>query len=1010
MKCMNRINAVIAGGLLGFTASLPAQDIDLFLQTQGDAARPNVLFVIDNSANWNGQPEADTRAALKAVLVEEPEDETRSLRNRISVGLMPFSASNNPRGAKVSAHVRVLDAAYQGELDAIITDGASFEGRALEGTNNAPYAMSMNEAYRYFRGLSPASGLADGDHDPAAVSGGNYVSPAAGNCGRNHIVVIGHGAPDSGENNTAESALDALGGVLSSDPIGLDPDQFEDNWADEYARFMSGAKVVPDAIRVGNQEVNTHVIDVHDPDNTNRRARSQRAWFRSIAREGDGKYVTAQDADSIREALTSILQELLAVDSVFAASTLPVSVNVRGTNLNQVYMGVFRPDGDNRPRWMGNLKLYQLAQDEDGVVFLADRDGDPAQSASTGFITSSARSFWTTPSTFWEFDPRGTPPSGSDSPDGEVVEKGGSAQRQRQQYDTNLKIDGRQVFTCTEGCGAGNSLSATRFDTDNAAITETALGVDSSAERAALIDWVRGKNNVDDEEDIDSQSPSAIRPTMHGDVLHSRPAVINFGDDEDEVYIFYGANDGHLRALKGGTADTDGYELWSFIPEEFFGDLKALRDNPTPPSGERGKKYFADGSIGTFRESTDSGETVRIYVGMRRGGRFIYALDVSDPEDPRYLWRRSPEDAGFGELGQTWSNVTGTRYRDVDGNIIPVAVFGAGYDAEVEDQGYTTDARTMGRGIFVVDAETGELIWRAGPEPGTDGPGVKLTVPDMTHSIPSDLMVLDTTGNGRGDRIYTGDTGGNVWRVDMHAADPADWEVHHLADLGDDQKFLHRPDVVLSGTSDRDFDAVLIGAGNREDPFDRDVVNNFFMLKDYATGPIPPGGTVTTLTREDLFDVTDNAIQDGDEEEQQIAQAGLDNADGWFMTLDNAGEKVVSGNATLDGAVFFNTNQPPLPAEERDDDNCESLLGTARGYTIDFLSAAAVRGGDQASKDSRATEIPGGGLPPSPVQAMVEIDGELREVVITGTEVNPGSGETVGRRHQVWWTRESPGT
>jgi hypothetical protein len=35
------------------------------------------------------------------------------------------------------------------------------------------------------------------------------------------------------------------------------------------------------------------------------------------------------------------------VNSVFASSTLPVSVNVRGAFLNQVYMGVFRPDANS---------------------------------------------------------------------------------------------------------------------------------------------------------------------------------------------------------------------------------------------------------------------------------------------------------------------------------------------------------------------------------------------------------------------------------------------------------------------------------------------------------------------------------------------------------------------------------------------------------------------------------------------------------------------------------------
>ena len=45
-----------------------------------------------------------------------------------------------------------------------------------------------------------------------------------------------------------------------------------------------------------------------------------------------------------------------------------------------------------------------------------------------------------------------------------------------------------------------------------------------------------------------------MRASVHGDVLHSRPAVINYNrnGDENDVYIFYGANDGMLHAIKGG--------------------------------------------------------------------------------------------------------------------------------------------------------------------------------------------------------------------------------------------------------------------------------------------------------------------------------------------------------------------------------------------------------------------------------------------------------------------------
>ncbi len=43
-----------------------------------------------------------------------------------------------------------------------------------------------------------------------------------------------------------------------------------------------------------------------------------------------------------------------------------------------------------------------------------------------------------------------------------------------------------------------------------------------------------------------------MRPSAHGDVVHSRPIAINFGTDAaPKVVVFYGGNDGVLRAVNG---------------------------------------------------------------------------------------------------------------------------------------------------------------------------------------------------------------------------------------------------------------------------------------------------------------------------------------------------------------------------------------------------------------------------------------------------------------------------
>ena len=74
-----------------------------------------------------------------------------------------------------------------------------------------------------------------------------------------------------------------------------------------------------------------------------------------------GYFKVGGDIKALVDALKNILSRITAVNSVFASASLPVSVNAQGTFLNQIFMGVFRPDDKSQQRWHGNLKQYQLA-------------------------------------------------------------------------------------------------------------------------------------------------------------------------------------------------------------------------------------------------------------------------------------------------------------------------------------------------------------------------------------------------------------------------------------------------------------------------------------------------------------------------------------------------------------------------------------------------------------------------------------------------------------------------
>ncbi|MBK7989952.1 MAG: hypothetical protein IPK05_07670 [Comamonadaceae bacterium] len=127
----------------------------------------------------------------------------------------------------------------------------------------------------------------------------------------------------------------------------------------------------------------------------------------------------------------------------------------------------------------------------------------------------------------------------SNYPDGNIVEKGAQAFVLRQLTPAN-----RNVKTCSTTFGSCTTL--TNFSTANSNVT-AALPND-------VINWARG-SNVDDELD---KGTGVMRPSIHGDVLHSRHADQLRHGRIAEHRGFYGGNDGMLRA----SMETEPARLW----------------------------------------------------------------------------------------------------------------------------------------------------------------------------------------------------------------------------------------------------------------------------------------------------------------------------------------------------------------------------------------------------------------------------------------------------------------
>jgi hypothetical protein len=827
----------------------------------------------------------------------------------------------------------------------------------------------------------------------------------------------------TGTTNTTTTTYNIIGNInlTAYTPTGTFSSTVANN-ADEWARFLNQTDVNS---APGKQNITTYTIDVFNASQDVNESK----LLNSMAKNGGGKYFIAKNETAILDALRKIFAEIQSVNSVFASSSLPVSVNTQGTYLNQVFTGMFRPDGSAKPRWAGNLKQYKF-KFFNGTLRLADKNGDEAVSSTTGFITPCANSFWTTDTgTYWtgsnalgnctatgdlsSYPVAGSPSFYSDAPDGDVVEKGGAAQRLRGVtlsggvITTSTNYSVRALKTC-DGSSAASCTSLTDFNTANAAITTTLLGVSTTTDRNNLINWVRGQD-LDDENA--NQLSNEMRPSAHGGVIHSQPAVIDYGGSIG-VVSFYGDDEGVFHAIDGGQTDSEGTELWGFIAPETYSRLFRQKDNGTTTAlinfpGVSGsvakapKDYFFDGSIGVYQKSSTG--TVWIYPSMRRGGRAIYAFDVSTPSAPSLKWRKgcftnsTADDSVctslWSAIGQTWSKpqiayLNG--YVDGSNNPKPVLVFGGGYDTceDTDSQTRCTTTPRKGANVWFVDADDGSII----------------TTYSTNYSVPGDIFLLkDSSGYLK--YAYAADTGGYVYRINAgtyNGTTLTGWSaasqitIANLSETNQARKFIFGPDVVQYVG----YNAVLLGTGDREHPLENSyacgnysnsagssVTNQFYMIKDtLAANPTP-------IAASNLTDVSTNLT---------ATEADI-GASGFKFNLFQC-EQVVNKPLTIGGIVYFGTNAPKQSVAA----SCANNLGDARGYAVDFLTANPVSVGD-----NRYTTYLGGGLPPSPVAGVVDVDGQKVPFIIGGTnpdDANPSplQGSKVeinptGPKQRVYW-------
>lgn len=454
-----------------------------------------------------------------------------------------------------------------------------------------------------------------------------------------------------------------------------------------------------------------------------------------------------------------------------------------------------------------------------------------------------------------------------------------------------------------------------------------------------------------------------VRPSKLGDIVNSSPAFVgapafNFRDSLElkpyskfrsdnvnrQAVLYVGANDGMLHAFNAGT----GAEMLAYIPGTLIPDLKQLSQQTYA------HQFYVDGPPNMGDVYFGSAWHTVITGGLNKGGKLVYALDVTNPSSfseanagSIILWEfTSAKAAPYGDpdLGYTYSQPAIVRLRTGKW----AAVFGNGYNNS--GTGYAV--------LYVVDIQTGQLISKLSTRRGSATTPNGLSTP----------AVVDLNGDTIAEYVYAGDLQGNLWKFDISDPSAANWKVSYgtaaaplplfsaVDGSGNAQPILDRPEVGRgpNGTGM----IVLFGTGKFLEATDKAVsvspistqrVQTLYGVIDANIGTAATdlvSGRAALQQQTILYEGT-QTLGAKSTNVRITSDKPLGGAKGWYMDLVQPswytsakvsgyqGERVVANPTLRNGRIIFVTLIP-------DTDPC-SPGGTSWLMEVDALSGARLK-------------------------------------------------------------------
>ncbi|WLD58860.1 PilC/PilY family type IV pilus protein [Salinispirillum sp. LH 10-3-1] len=310
----------------------------------------------------------------------------------------------------------------------------------------------------------------------------------------------------------------------------------------------------------------------------------------------------------------------------------------------------------------------------------------------------------------------------------------------------------RKLYTYNSDTDRGVDL-----DLNQLAATQRA-SIDIDGRGSDRLNWLAGTEFGD----LRSRSGTGAQRLL-GDIIYSNPQFVgrqSFGYGTLNDYhvfrgtianradvIYVGANSGFLHAFDAQS----GEELFAYMPSTLLGTDPA-QQAPIASLMEEDyqHRYFMDGTPVIADAYVDNQWRTLLIGTQGLGGRTVFALDITDPEnfDPEdhILWEFTHDELGYNVGQPTIVQTRDGKWR---------AVFGNGYNS----------ANNKAQ-LFVVNLDDPDDFRIIDTGEGSAA---------QPNGLAAPLLLNYPNSDRRASRSYAGDLLGNLWRFNLADADPENW-------------------------------------------------------------------------------------------------------------------------------------------------------------------------------------------------------------------------------------------